>query len=492
MSLEPFTTMMVARHMRVLERPEAAQRNLIKQILTASKGSAAATTLGITGDESVAEFLALPPRPYSFYNPLVQRVLDGDRFAFGRDQIVALGETSGSSGNPKLIPHTAASLDCVARFAERLLLFQVNQGNNYFPRFTKWLAITASTNVRIEHGIRIGFISGLMHQIAQRKRGGLMLPSPAVAAISDWDERIDRTVAEAWDKRVGTLLGVPAYLMRFLEAAASRAQGKGLGHVWPLLDRVYYSGTSVVAYRERMEQALGRPLCIQGMYTATEGSFGAELDPAAPGELHLMVDLAVFTFRNVQDPAGRLVASWDVVRGQQYELFVTTLAGLIQYQIGDVVEVTETSPLRVRVAGRTEEEINIATEKLSLKQAYTALDRVASRGDVNRDHFIVVTDPTNSRRHLWIIEGTGVTDADAAILIDEGLSAINPSYAALRNRDAMLDRPRVLVCERGCFDAYLASGFAQRGQFKFRHFYQRMDALSDIPGLEALIRRLSE
>ncbi len=490
MSLEPITTLMVARHLEVLKQTEATQGKLLKRILCASQGSAAAKMLGISGDETSSEFLSIPPRPYSFYNPLVERVLDGDPFTFSRDPVVALGETSGSTGSPKLIPHTEASLHAISRFAKRLLLFQIHEGKHYFPRFTKWLAITASTNVRIEHGVRIGFISGLMHKIAREKRGGLMLPSPAVAAISDWDERIERTIAEAWDQRVGSLLGVPAYLIRFLESAAARAGTQPLGDVWPLLDRVYYSGTSLAPYRDRMEQILGRQLCMQGLYTATEGSFGAELDAGAPDELHLMVDLAVFTFRKADNSAGRLLAAGDVVRGEQYELFVTTLGGLIQYQMGDVVEVTETRPLRVRVVGRTEEEINIATEKLSLKQAYAALDRAPSGAGGRRDRFIVLPDPTNSRRHLWILEAAGVTDEEAAVLIDEGLSAVNPSYAALRDGDTMLERPRVLVCDPGCFDAYVESGFARRGQFKFRHLYPDAAALTEVPGLEAINRRI--
>jgi phenylacetate-coenzyme A ligase PaaK-like adenylate-forming protein len=491
MSLEPFTTVMAARHTRVLTDPEGAQQALLKRILAASRRSPVAKALGISGDESFVEFLELPPHPYSFYVPFVEQTLDGDHRAFGTDPIVAFGETSGSLGNPKLIPHTAASLDCVGQFAKRVLLFQVRDGDHYIPRYTKWLSVTASTNVRVDRGIRIGFISGLMYQIAQKKRGKLMLPTPGVAAIKDWDERIERSVAEAWDERVGTMLGVPAYLMRFLEVASARANDRPLGEIWPQLGRVYYSGTSIVPYRAKMEQALGRLLRVQGLYTATEGSFGAELDANFPGEIHLMVDLAVFAFRDIEQPGSRLMSAWEVSRGHRYEVFVTTLAGLIQYQIGDVLEVTETRPLRVRVAGRTEEEINIATEKLSLRQAHATLEQVASRAHLHRDHFIVVADPMHPRRHLWIVEASeSLNGVDAAGLIDSALASINPSYAALRQGDALLNRPRVVVCEPGCFDSYIASGFAMRGQFKFRHLFRDADALKCTAGLEAIARYL--
>ena len=486
MSLEPFTSAMVAWHNRVLRDVEGSQETLLRRILNASKGSAVAKALGISGQEPFAEFLEFEPRAYAFYAPLVERVMNGDHLAFGGDPIVALAETSGSLGIPKLIPHTASSLNRIREFSKRVLLFQVHDGDHYIPRCTKWLAVSASTNVRVERGMRVGFISGLMYQIARKKRGSLILPTPEVAAISDWNERIQRSVAEAWDKRIGTILGVPAYVMRFLEVAASRANGQPLGEVWPLIDRVFYSGTSIAPYRARMEEALGRQLKVQGLYTATEGSFGAELDARFPGELHLMTDLAVFAFRDELEPSSRLLPAWELRRGRRYEVFVTTVAGLIQYRIGDVLEVTETCPIRVRFAGRTEEEINLATEKLSVKQALATIEQAASRAAVHRDHFMVVADPTHPRRHLWIVEALApVEDAHAAAMIDEALASINPSYAALRQSDALLARPRVVVCARGGFEAYIAEGFAKRGQFKFRHFFPSAAMLARTAGLEA-------
>src|SRR3954465_438443 len=219
MSLEPFTTLLASRHRKVLGNPEKAQRRLLQRMLASARGSPAAKALGLRGDESFEEFLQLPARDYSFYNPLVEATLDGDLFTFGREPVVALGETSGSLGTPKRIPHTASSLGAIERFAERLLLFQLCEGPHYFPQFTKWLAVGASTEVRLERGVPVGFISGLMYGIAQKSRRKSVLPTPRVAPIADWEERIRQSVTEAWTERVGTMLAVPAYLCRFLDEA---------------------------------------------------------------------------------------------------------------------------------------------------------------------------------------------------------------------------------------------------------------------------------
>jgi len=493
MSLEPFTTLLASRHRKALGNPEKAQRRLLQRMLASARGSPAANALGIRGDESFEEFLEIPARDYSFYNPLVERTFGGDPFTFGREPVVAFGETSGSLGSPKLIPHTASSLGAIKRFAERLLLFQLCEGSHYFPQFTKWLAVGASTQVRLERGIPVGFISGLMYGIAQKKRGKSVLPTPRVAAIADWEERIRQSVAEAWTERVGTMLGVPAYLCRFLDEATAQAHGKPLCDVWPMLGRIYYSGTSIDPYRASLESVLGRSLVIRGMYTATEGSFAAELDPLSPGELQLMVDLNLFAFRDINDPIGSLVATWQLTRGRRYEIFVTTLGGLWQYRMGDIIEVTDAGALRVRVIGRAEDEINLATEKLSLKQARAVIERVADGAAIHRDHFIIVPDPTHPRRHVWIIEALGREDnSRPETLIDTGLAAINPSYQALRRGDAVLEAPRVLMLDEGGFDDYIRAGFRQKGQFKFRHIFKDAREMIRTPGLERLTSLLDE
>jgi hypothetical protein len=481
MSLEPFTTLLVARQRRILADVERQQRSLLAAILARSTGGGVARALGLSGRESFEDFVQLAPQEYAAYRPFIERTLGGERDLFGAEPVVALGETSGSSGEAKLIPHTARSLATVQRFAKRALLFQLSEGRHYIPHFTKWLIVSASTNVKRDRAIPIGFISGLMYEIAQKQRRDFILPTPAVAAIGDWRERIERSVEEAWDKPVGAIIGVPAYLERFFAVATERAKGVPLGKVWPRLGRIYYSGTPLASVAQ-FERLLGRPVVVRGLYTATEGSMAAELEAGFPGELTPMVDLVLFTFREHDRPGAPLAGAWQLEHGRTYEIFITTQAGLLQYRIGDLITVTETRPLRFRVAGRAGEELNLATEKLSVTQAKMAIERVSDRYPIARDRFAVGPDSLRPRRHLWIIEG----DADAtAVLtaVDAALASINPSYAALREGNAVLDAPRVVIVPRGAFDQYVADGFARRGQFKFRHLWRDLDALSSAPGM---------
>src|SRR6516165_4073900 len=116
MSWEPWTTLVTRHCRRRIADPERAQRALLRRILTAGAGSATAAALGLKGDEPFEEFLGLEPRDYAFYEPLVGRVRDGDRHAFGRDPVIALGMTSGSTGSPKLVPYNDRCREVFRRF----------------------------------------------------------------------------------------------------------------------------------------------------------------------------------------------------------------------------------------------------------------------------------------------------------------------------------------------------------------------------------------
>lgn len=485
--LEPLTTAFTWWYERQLTDPEPAQRKLLHRILSSAAGSPVADALKVSQGTSFEEFLTIPPRPYDFYEPFVQRVLDGDRHAFGRVPIVALGETSGSMGRPKLIPHSVVSLKRFSWFVQLVLIFQLRDGNYYLPKLTKWFLVTASSSVRIEKGMPIGFISGLMYRGARSSRPGFILPSPEVAAIQDWDERIRRGVAEAVPRRVGTIFGVPAYLLHFLHRTQEMT-GRRPGEIWPLLQTVYYSGTSIASHKAEIQNLLaGKPLVIRGLYMSTEGYFGAELDRDADGQMRLLPDMAVLTFRDMDASEGRLRALWELERGHRYEVMVTTTSGLFQYRIGDVIEIAQTQPLRVRITGRVGEEINLATEKLSVKQAEAALAQAGPAAGCSPDRFMVVPDPAHPRRHLWIVERAAIGGGvGAGPAIDRALASINPSYAALRAGDSMLVAPRAALIPPGAFDAYVKQGFARRGQFKFKHIFPSAETLLATPGLETL------
>lgn len=487
MSLEPLTTIFTRWYEGQLLRPETAQRKLLQSILASMQGSPVAAALKLKAGMPFEEFLAVSAQEYAFYEPFVQQVLEGNRNAFGRDPILALGETSGSMGHPKLIPHSAGSLKRFAWFVQMVLIFQLRDGKHYFPNFTKWLLISASSSVRLERGVPIGFISGLMYRGTRSSRPGFILPSPEVAAITDWEERTRRNITEAADKRVGTIFGVPAYLLHFLRRAEEQT-GKLPGEVWPLLKAVYYSGTSIDSHKAEIERLLkNTQLIIRGLYLSTEGFFGAELDAEAQGQLRLLPDMAVFAFRDVHASEKRLRAVWELEAGHQYEVIVTTIAGLCQYRIGDVIEVTRTHPLLVRIIGRVGEEINLATEKLSAKQAEAAMAQAGENLRCSKERFVVLPDPTHSRRHLWILEQSEASAVSgAAQTLDRAVAALNPSYATLRAGDAMLAPPRVILQPPGVFDAYVAQGFARRGQFKFKHVFSSAEKLLATPGLENL------
>src|SRR5262249_55533168 len=152
--------------------------------------------------------------------------------------------------------------------------------------------------------------------------------------LPDWNERVRRTAQEALPLRIGTLLGVPAYLVQFLRVAADLSP-RPLGRVWPHLDQVIYSGTPLGPHRATIEDFLGRPVTSRSLYVSSEGVFGIELDRDRPETLRLLPEMTVMTFRPLDSAGGPIRPLWDLEAGRRYALHVTTPAGLVQYPLGD-------------------------------------------------------------------------------------------------------------------------------------------------------------
>ena len=257
--------------------------------------------------------------------------------------------------------------------------------------------------------------------------------------------------------------------------------------MWPHLNKIYYSGTALGAHRAQMEELVGAELMTRSVYSATEGVIAAEVEPGAGGAMRPMTDMAVVTLR--PEAGGALVPLWRLEEGRRYEIFLTTVSGLLQYKIGDLIEVASARPLRIRVAGRAGDEINLATEKLSCSQVEAVMKLLCGEMGVSDERFIVAPDPLIAGRHLWMMESQTGESPDTqriASLIDRHLGAINPSYAALRAGDSILRPPRVIVLPPGAFEPYIRAGIASHGQFKFRHICPTAEQLTTRAGLEGL------
>ena len=152
-------------------------------------------------------------------------------------------------------------------------------------------------------------------------------------------------------RSLGDILVPDEDLADFITAECSKKNGEGIiTRIWPntkYLD-VIVTGT-MSQYIPTLEFYSNKLPMASTVYASSECYFGLNLNPMCkPSEVSytIMPNMAYFEFLPNEPNAGRsdgkvkLVDLADVEVGKEYELVITTYAGLYRYWIGDTLRVT--------------------------------------------------------------------------------------------------------------------------------------------------------
>lgn len=193
-------------------------------------------------------------------------------------------------------------------------------------------------------------------------------------------------------------------------------------------------------------------------YAASEGCFGIARGLGEEDAYYVLLpDTCFYEFLSETGDGGRIYTIRDVEAGTKYEMLITTLSGVYRYAIGDVVEVVGfegQSPV-VRVCYRKSQVINIADEKMNVRQLENAMRKFQRRAECSAEGYCVDGDYTKKLPcYLLYLELTsGELPEDAAEILDECLMESCSGYK--RDRElAELGKVIIQLVPKGAFKAY--------------------------------------
>lgn len=332
----------------------------------------------------------------------------------------------------------------------------------------------------IAPGIRAGDLSGIARAEAPRWSGAFVFPAREEAEEADWERKIDRLARLSLEEPIRTIAGTPSWLLLFFERlAAIGGRGRRLRAYYPGLELVVHGGMSFRPYQEPFAAWLGDdPVDLREVYPASEGFVASE--DAGQGEgLLLNLDHGLF-FEFVPPgeadgpaPTRHWIADAEV--GREYELVLSTCAGLWAYRIGDTVRLVSRDPPRIVVTGRTAWDLSAFGEHVSADELEEAI--LAGAAAIGRTvaEFSVGAryprdgDPTG--RHVIVVEfEEGPPDAEAveafARTVDRTLAERNEDYGVHRRRDYQLRPPEAITVPPGTFVDWMRARGRLGGQNK--------------------------
>ena len=481
----------------------------------------------------------VPIREYEAYRPWIDRILNGDKQVLTHDEPFMFTSTSGTTGQPKLIPVTEAWKEELAAIM-RLWIHRASLKHKRMLSKKIVSIVSPAIEGYARNGLPIGSMSGITYQrVPAAARRNYAVPY-GVMTVGDYDLRywlalrlaVEADVSLAVIPNAATLvkmgelavdhadaligaihdgkLGVSSHDLgawhaqvaaverklqpnpkraRELERAAARRGSLRLEDAWPHLALVScWLGGSAGQGIHRLRRYIGdRPVLRDLGLRASEGTFTVPIsDNTAAGVATGHANLFEFIPASEMEAANpRTLLGHELEEGQEYDLVVTHRSGLYRYDMNDIIRCegfVGTAPVMGFVR-KGRDMLNITGEKLHVNHVLAA--EAALRGSFSTDlrQFRFIPDAPGLRYDLLVEFEGELADDDLHRFIDafdEALGAQNEEYHAKR-KSKRLQSPRLCVMERGWAESQrrgdIASG-KRDGQYKWPVFRPGWDESS--------------
>jgi hypothetical protein len=505
--------------------PAEAQARVLARLLRANADTAFGREHGFATTETPADFARrVPIRDYEALRPYVRRIVAGERAVLTAEAPFMFATTSGTTGEPKLVPVTPAA---AASTAALMRLWTVHALRDH-PHLLDHRVLTVVGPAVEGHtpgGLPVGAMTGMIQQrlpwLVRRQQA---VPY-AAALVRDAETRYFVTARLALAHPVSSLgTPNPSTLLRLAEVAARRADelcraihdgtlgvervepiaGAGvsdahlaaaltagvrpgprraaalaaivrrhgrlvLGAGWPELALVacWLGGSAGIQARHLDDHFPGVPRRDLGL-VASEGRMTIPLgDDSAAGVLAVHTGFYEFVAEE------EIEAAWPRTRlcheledGRRYYVVLTGANGLYRYDMNDVVEVRGFHRRTPRLAfvRKGRDMLNITGEKLHLNHVLHALRAGESASGVGVWQFRLIPDVEASRYDLLLEPSPPGADSRSLIALrsafDHALADVNVEYAAKR-ASGRLELPRLHLMRPGWSERLCRQEFAQ-------------------------------
>ncbi len=293
------------------------------------------------------------------------------------------------------------------------------------------------------------------------------------------------------NENVTSIAGVPSWMLVLLKRILERSGAKTIKEIWPNFEVYFHGGVSFGPYKEQFKQLFGSDkVSYLQLYNASEGFFGIQDQPNSD-EILLMLDYGIFYEFQELGQDKPMICLDDVKVGIDYEIIISTNAGLWRYRLGDVIQFTSINPYRFIITGRTKQFINVFGEELMVHNADSAIAAACERTHAMvRDYTVApVFMNENAGAHEWLIEFERQPNNFEffVALLDEALKRQNSDYEAKRYNNYVLHSPVVKNMPQNSFYNWLKFNNKLGGQYKVPRLNNKRDTLEEVLKVNKLV-----
>ncbi len=331
---------------------------------------------------------------------------------------------------------------------------------------------------------KAGWYAGDLSGILARKRPiwfqTFYKPGGRIAAIDDWNQKLNEIVEHAKEWDIGYIVGVPAWCQMCMEMVIEHYKLKNIHEIWPNFSFFVHGGVSFEPYKKGFEKLLGKPIVYIENYLSSEGFVGYKTRENAKGmqlilNNNIFFEFVPFNDKNfdadgniIEKPEAKMIH--EVEEGKEYALLMSTNAGSWRYLLGDTIKFVDLERSEVVITGRTKHFLSLTGEHLGVENMNKAIELVSEEFNVSIPEFTVAGIPHGTFfAHRWYIATDDKVDAQKICKrIDENLRALNDDYAT--ERDSALKEVFIEVLPEEKFMKFME----MKGKIGSQHKFPRV------------------
>ena len=441
----------------------------------------------------------IPLQTYDTLKPSIERMIKGEENILWPSKVRWYAKSSGTTNDKsKFIPVTPEILKYShyrGGYDTTGLYLRNNPRSSFFAR--KGLILGGSHRpFPLNHKAHCGDLSAVLIENIPTWVNLIRIPGKQTILMNEWEAKIEAIVEQTLKKNVGSLSGVPSWILVLIKAVLKRAGKETLTEVWPNLEVFFHGGISFDPYRLQYKALIpSDDMHYMETYNASEGFFAIQDDPGDSGLL-LMLDYGIFyEFIPVTEldrsDQPKVIPLEHVQIGENYAMVISTVGGLWRYLIGDTVRFTSLHPPKIEISGRTHHFINAFGEELMVDNAEKGIQMACQQTGAMVHAYtaapLFILDKAMGR-HQWLIEFEKAPESIEAFAraLDSSLQSLNSDYEAKRYKNFTLLLPEILLAKEELFHEWLKLKGKLGGQHKVPRLSNNREMIEELLQLNVI------
>ncbi|TFF87318.1 MAG: hypothetical protein EU549_04960 [Promethearchaeota archaeon] len=450
-----------------LEHPVKTQEELFHYIIKKNKHTIFGKRHNFDQINKIKDYQThCEPQDYEYFEPYINKILDGNTNASFNAKLVCFGQTPGTAGRNKIIPvvqksFTSASV-AQARIFSSYIAENPDENSKLVDGITCFfsaypiLKVVEINNKSYNIGYGTGIFSypiiyNISHIWKLLLRNKMFVPIE-LNIITDLEEKYQYLTRECTKRKISCFSGIPPIIVNYLEKILEYSNADYIAELFPDLQLLNFGGVNPVFYEKRITDIVGHPVDYREMYAATEAIVGYQLSPE-PLILTPALDANFFEFIPIEDP-DKICTIADIKKNTQYYVLITTYNGFYRYNLGDIIEFKSTDPPLFQFINR-ENAANVMDEKMTLDQVSAAIRKTFDHFNIILRDFSLVSDK-KSDRYVIIVEFKEEHKPnfyqEFIKKLDAYLCESNQAYGYFRNNVKIIKPPELRVAKQNAFE----------------------------------------